>query len=425
MFSFADFNYYTRLWIRLIIDTRALRRKSVLSIFTMTIPNDPTVSTEEGAELVPLEIIRSETALSRYPIHNLSTREDVRIEIQRKDATGATTLNWEVSYNSRYGQPGRLAYKLDTIVVNRRIEEAGKPCPRLLRLGSLREIASQVNAGEKNSHSVKRALLQNASAFVTAKITYRAVDRTERSLEAAFSRYSIVFTGETLPDGRKADAVYLLLNDIYMEVLNNAVVRPQDYDYLRALSPSEQRFYEIISYQIFPALKYNQRARLVYSDYCGLSTQIRYLDFDHVKKQMYKVHRPHLRSGYITDVEYQATVDAEGNPDWLMLYTPGPRARNEQFAFQFPGLNTRLRRETERRAALTVPAPSREEQTQDAPAPRSSAPPRLVEDVGPESVPAEFEFRRTHWFAFFMRPSTRAGQVRAPRRANGDRQQTC
>lgn len=305
--------------------------------------------------IVPFEIIRNETALSRYPIHNLSTRDDLRVEIKRKDDSGATVLNWEVSYNSRYGQPGRLAYKIDTIIVNRRLEEAGKPVPKLLRLGSLREVAAQVNAGEKNSHSVKRALLQNASAFITAKITYRSVDRSERTLEAAFSRYGIVFTGESLPDGRKADAVYLVLNDIYAEVLNNAVVRPLDYDYLRELSPSEQRFYEIISYQIFPALKYNQRARLVYSEYCALSTQVRNLDFEHVKKQMYKVHRPHIRSRYIADVEYEATTDAEGNPDWLMLYTPGDKARNEQLAFQNPAIVRKIR-ESEPPASAPPPA---------------------------------------------------------------------
>ncbi len=296
-------------------------------------------------DLIPFEIIRSETALSRYPIHNLSTKDGIRVEIKRKDEQGVTQLSWEVSYNSRYGPPGRLAYKIDTIIVNREIDEREKPVPKLLKLGSLREIAARVNAGVKNTATVKRALLQNASAFITAKLSYRTVDRAERTLEAAFTRYSVVFTGESLPDGRRADAVYLVLNDIYQEVINNAQTRPLDYDYLQGLSPSEQRFYEIVSYQVYPALKYERRAKLLYSEYCALSTQVRYFDFDHVKKQMYKIHRPHLRLGYLTDVEYESAVDGEGNPDWIMLYTPGPRARNEQLAFRFPSENSRLLRE--------------------------------------------------------------------------------
>ena len=311
----------------------------------------PLAEAMSSVELIPFEIIRYETALSRYPIHNLSTKDGIRVEIKRKDVNGATLVSWEVSYNSRYGQPGRLAYKIDTIIVNREIDESEKPVPKIIKLGSLRDIAARINAGAKNTHTVKRALLQNASAFITAKLTYRAVDKTERTLEAAFSRYSVVFTGESLPDGRRADAVYLVLNDIYQEVINNAMTRPLDYDYLQGLSPSEQRFYEILSYQIFPALKYERRARLVYSEYCALSTQVRYFDFDHVKKQMYKLHRPHMRSGYLVDVEYEATVDSEGTLDWVMLYTPGSKARNEQLAFRFPGDNNRKLREIARNSS--------------------------------------------------------------------------
>ena len=335
-----------------------------------------------STDLTPFEIIRCETALSRYPIHNLSTKDGVRVEIKRKDENGATQLNWEVSYNSRYGQPGRLAYKIDTIIVNREIDESEKPVPKLLKLGSLRDIAARINAGVKNTNTVKKALLQNASAFITAKITFRTTDRAERNLEAAFTRYSVVFTGESLPDGRRADAVYLVLNDIYQDVINNALTRPLDYDYLQGLSPSEQRFYEIISYQIYPALKYERRARILYSEYCALSTQVRYFDFDHVKKQMYKIHRPHLRSEYLLDVEYEAVVDADGNPDWALFYTPGPRARNEQLAFRFPSENTRRLKELSRATLPVLPAEEK------------ARLPVLVEDLtlnfsfGPEAVEA-------------------------------------
>ena len=372
-----------------------------------------------STDLTPFEIIRCETALSRYPIHNLSTKDGIRVEIKRKDENGATQLNWEVSYNSRYGQPGRLAYKIDTIIVNREIDESNKPVPKILKLGSLRDIAARINAGVKNTNTVKRALLQNASAFITAKITFRTTDRAERNLEAAFTRYSVVFTGESLPDGRRADAVYLVLNDIYQEVINSALTRPLDYDYLQGLSPSEQRFYEIISYQIYPALKYEHRARILYSEYCALSTQVRYFDFDHVKKQMYKIHRPHLRSEYLLDVEYEATVDADGNPDWAIFYTPGARARNEQLAFRFPSENTRLLKEL---ARSSLQASQSEEK---------AAPPLLIEDMtlnftfepvlteetllpAPEPVqmsPAEALVR--HFYATFhrngeaARPSTR------------------
>jgi hypothetical protein len=290
-------------------------------------------------DLVPLTIIRTETALSRYPVHALARGVPVQIEITRKDERGATTLRWEVSYNSRYGQPGPLAYKLDTLVINRRIEEAieetGRPVPKILRLGSLRDLCRELGVSEgENTRTIKNALRQNATAFITAKITYRGIDGAEHSLESDFNRYTIVFTGEQFPDGRRADAVYLVLNDLYRQVLGTAITRPLDYDYLKELAPAAQRFYELISYQIYAALRHRRpRARYLYSDYCTYAPQTRYFDHDHVKKQMYKVHRPHLQSGYLRKAELSPTTDGEGRPDWEMFYTPGPRAEAQYRAF--------------------------------------------------------------------------------------------
>jgi len=292
-------------------------------------------------EVAPLDILRVDTALSRYPIHQLAKKGTISINIRKQDEKGATTLLWEVTYNSKYGQPGPLAYKLDTLIINRRIDEAGRPVPKLLKLGSLREIAEELghNQSGENTTGIKTALRQNASAFITAKIAYqlaeKTVEKTERTLEADFTRYSIVFTGEHLPDGRKADCVYLVLNDIYAEVLNTAKRRPLDYDYLSSLAPGPQRFYEIVSYQMLPAIKYNQRAKLPYSEFCLYSTMTRYETFDQVKKQMYKIHQPHIASGYIAKVEYEATVDENGRPDWNMFYLPGDTAKRQQLVFDF------------------------------------------------------------------------------------------
>jgi len=161
-------------------------------------------------------------------------------------------------------------------------------------------------------------------------VRYKATDGTEKTLEAGFSRYSVVFTGERLPNGSKADAVYLILNEPYWEVLNNAPTRPLDYDYLKQLSPTAQRFYEIVSYKIFAAIKFKHpRAKLPYSEYCTFSAQQRYYDYDHVKKQMYKVHKPHLASGYLAKVSIKPSIDTDGKPDWMMSYIPGPKARAE------------------------------------------------------------------------------------------------
>jgi hypothetical protein len=290
----------------------------------------------ETEELTRLNAIRVETVLSRFPVHRLSKKGRIEIEISESDESGELKTRWEVSYNTKYGQPGALAYKVDTLIVNRRIDESPRPVPELLRLGSLKEIGDELGLADsgKNRNDIKRALHQNAGAYVTAKRTYKGADGVERTAEISDTRYGVVFTGKKFPDGRRADAVYLILHRAYREILDSAPIRPLDYDYLMELTPGAQRFYELLSYQIFAALKNERpRAKLLYSFYCARAPQTRYYDHDHVKKQMYKLHAPHRESGYIADVELRETRGDDGTPDWEMFYTPGRRARAEFRSF--------------------------------------------------------------------------------------------
>jgi hypothetical protein len=285
---------------------------------------------------LPLEIIRTETVLSKLPVHNLAKTGRVDIQILRKSPNGQIELKWEVSYSDRYGQARQLAYKLDTIVIDRAIEAAGKPLPERLKLGSLREISEQlgISEGGRDLQFLKRAFHQNAGAYIVAKFRYRANDGSEKLLEAGFHRYGVFFTGDSFKDGVKADAVYIEFQPSFREVLNNASFRPLDLNYKKQLLPAAQRFYEIVSYKVFAALKYNQpMAQLAYSEYCTFSAQQRYFDYDHFKKQMYKVHRPHIASGYIAKLHFNETTDDQGKKDWTMCYVPGPKALAEYAIF--------------------------------------------------------------------------------------------
>ncbi len=287
----------------------------------------------EQLKLTPQNTIRIETALSRFPVHRLAKHGSINIEINERSSTGELKTKWEVTHNSKYGQPGPLAYKVDTLIVNRRIDDERPTIPKIVKLGSLSEICRKLGipASGKNTNDLKRAIYQNASAFITAKTSYKGNEGTDRSFEAGFTRYSAIFTGERFPDGSKADAVYLILNDVYMKVLNDAQTRPLDYDYLRELPPAPRRFYELLSFQMFATLRNERpRAKMLYSYFCTRAPQIRYFDYEHVKKQMYKVHAPHLKSGYLAKVEFQQEQRAEsGEPDWIMFYTPGRRAKAE------------------------------------------------------------------------------------------------
>lgn len=283
----------------------------------------------------PLNTIRVETALSRYPVHRLARKGSIDICLSEGNRNGET-MTWEVDYSKKHGQPGPLAYKLDTLIINRRIEEARHPVPRILRLGSLSDICRELNLADsgKNRADIKNALFQNAFAGITAKTRYKQGDGSERTLEAAFTRYSVILTGEKLPNGHRADGVHVILNDVFIRVINGAMTRPLDYDYLKSLPPAPQRFYELLSYQMYAALLYDRtRAKLVYSDLCAHAPQTRHVDWEKVRSQMTKIHRHHLQSGYIAKVESQPTTDGDGKPDWIFFYQPGMKARAEFKAF--------------------------------------------------------------------------------------------
>ena len=93
---------------------------------------------------------------------------------------------------------------------------------------------------------------------------------------------------------------------------------------------------------------------------------------------MYKVHKPHLASGYLKSVRYEATTAVDGRPDWVIYYEPGPKARAEYAAFTArPG----------RRPALPAPGPQRAEQ---AAAPATPSP--AADDALTTQAPALVQY---------------------------------
>jgi hypothetical protein len=302
-------------------------------------------STDPGADpnnanLIPLEVIRTENVISKFPVHNLAKTGRVNIKLNRRRADGEIEFQWEVSYNEKYGEAKQLAYQIDTLIIARRVYdyfEANLPIPPIIPIGSLYQICQELGMNPqsgKNKNNIKRALGQNAGAFIDAKISYKDRGGEERNLTAQFSRYAVVHRDQKLPDGRQADQLYVVLQPIYLEVLNSARWRPLDFNYLKQLPPASQRCYEIISTRIFAALKYgHQYAYIAYSDYCAFSAQMRHRKYKPFRAQMDHVHKPHLNSGYLTRVEFEEGRDAEGEVDWTIKYYPGPRATSEYSHF--------------------------------------------------------------------------------------------
>src|SRR5262245_33319777 len=91
----------------------------------------PVVVGEEDA-LAPIVPIRTETTLTRYPFHRIAKRGKVKIKETKRNKQGKIDSVWEVR-----NPPGPLAYKIDTLIINRRFDEHRPDIPILIKLGSL------------------------------------------------------------------------------------------------------------------------------------------------------------------------------------------------------------------------------------------------------------------------------------------------
>ena len=65
--------------------------------------------------------------------------------------------------------------------------------------------------------------------------------------------------------------------------LNSAETRPLDYEYIRTLAPASHRFYELVSYKIYAALKHQlAEAKMLYSEFY-VPPQQRYYDYEAIR----------------------------------------------------------------------------------------------------------------------------------------------
>jgi hypothetical protein len=275
------------------------------------------------------EAFRVEAVLSRLPVHLLSDEKAEKILIDKPG------VYWEVR-PGYLGLPGSLAYKIESIFINHRIDENRPFLPKIIKLGSIREILRELgmSAGGENTNAVKRALLQNATAFVRANVPYR-----KNGLPGIFqfndNRYGVIFQDQLLPDGTKADTVYIEFHDQYLRFLQAAPVRPIRSKYLKHLSrsPFAQRLYELLSFQFYAAFHQGRPyAVLRYSDYCQQAPLPRKLDKKAIYRQMGRIHKRHLKTHYLRNVEYEFIEDSDP-PDFDIKYYPGMLARQEYEQF--------------------------------------------------------------------------------------------
>ena len=150
-------------------------------------------------EAAALDIIRTETVLSRLPVHNLAKKGSIKIRILQKTESGEIELLWDISPSRDYGEPRQLAYKLDTIVINQRIDEAGRPLPKILRLGSLNEICDEL--GHRKARRTEARTKSNVHFFqnVGALVSMQNLTIGQTTAPSAGSKRASLATASSSP----------------------------------------------------------------------------------------------------------------------------------------------------------------------------------------------------------------------------------
>lgn len=303
---------------------------------------------EEMKDKNKIEVIKKSTSLDipktfksefhflKFPFFDLSPRASKKdkIEIKEKEITeeGEIEVLWKVVRGLERDFPSILARRIHKEVIEKILNNTKKPIPRLIKLGSLRNICREMNitGSGRNFEKIKKALKDIKSAEIEAKGTFRQREKNgvKKFFEGSFNLYDMVFfTGETLPNGKEANAVYVMLNDMYVQNFNYNFVVPLDYHYFKSLKGDiASRMYEILSVWFYPALengrKYIQKE---YSEICNYFPLTRQNTKKRAKGQLRKAHQQHIKNGVLaTDPEW---MDIGEENDWLIRYWIGPKAK--------------------------------------------------------------------------------------------------
>jgi len=280
---------------------------------------------------------RSEFNFLKFPFFDLSARmsKKDRIEIREIEETETEKIEiiWQVSRNIDSEFPSSFARRVHKEVIEKSLNNTKRPVPRLIKLGSLRQICKtmKISPSGGNCNEIKKALENIKSAKITTKGTFRKKEKNGKKKyhEGHFNLYDMVFfTGETLPDGTGADSVYILLNDMYIRNFNYNYVVPMDYKYFQFLEGDiASRMYEIFIIWFFPALENGKNyIDKEYSTLCNYFPLTRQNEKWKAKGQLKKAHQQHLLSGFLaTEPEW---ININKKNDWQIRYWIGEKAKN-------------------------------------------------------------------------------------------------
>lgn len=291
-----------------------------------------TISKFNGHAIVVSEAIRREKNFLQFPFFVLGKGRGLdKIEVcdvvYDKHGNKAE-IYWSVIGSKKYGSPSLMEMKVNNYV-ERIIDQLPKPIENPIRVGSLYRICKALGRGVSgvDLEQAKKALKCIKAATIETKFTFWLKDKREYYGEPIFSRYDMVFfTGDNMPDGYKADAVYIWLSEPYLQSINANYTVPLDHEYYDSLSiPISQRLYEFYSLQFYPLFEKNLHcSKIRYSKLCKYAPLTQHKVFSYVKRQLEPSHQELIETGFLKSAKYERIKEEK---DWLISLFPGDRAK--------------------------------------------------------------------------------------------------
>ncbi len=290
---------------------------------------------ELASELLTSSYLRSEVNFLRYPLFALTTRDlrkIDRIEYRevREEAGEQRSIYWKVSRNIDDTIPGPFDKRVFR-AIEEILDDRPLPLPQLVKIGSLYRLCQVMELPDsgKNIHMLKQSLRRISGATIDQdnalydKSRRRWIPKTE----GRFHLFDVFFKNDLLPDGETADAIYLLLNPLYVASRNAFYVRPLDRDYLKTLNnPLTERLYEVLGLR-FRGLRSSPYACFDYEgELCPALPITPQKRLDNAQKVLAPHHRKLTATGYLAKVDWRGR---QSQRPWEVRYWPGPRAKRE------------------------------------------------------------------------------------------------
>ncbi len=313
-----------------------------------------------AVELIPIKagqhsvvlVPRATTDLPFFYLTKQKASLTENVDYQGVDNIGRP-MRWQVfpNTNPAIGAPGIDAHETWMRLVKPTFDERFNHdgTVDIIPLGKVRECLRAVGWGQGGweARRLLKALHQISAASCVADLWIPTTELDAdgnavfKHINATFSKLSIYAIGAThiTEDQLKSgnfnfdfdleDTLYVQLHPVEAQIQKSQPQKYIDNQYLFSVKPTARRWYELMAAKIFGVVKNKgQFCEIRYSWYIKHHHTLKqYFERYRVVFQMNRLVEDHIKSGYISKVEYRKINEPDQELDFIIRYYPGEAAK--------------------------------------------------------------------------------------------------